>query len=457
MDNTLSTRIVKAVFGLEATNIWQLDETRLSPGKRRLASGGRWALLVVEGVARDALLLRASALTFTTILSIVPFLAVAFSVLKGIGFQNKDFIRDLLMQASAGREQVVDHIITYINQTNVKTLGGLGMGLLLFTVISLLSNIEASFNRIWGVERGRSLGRKTTDYFSVSLIFPVLIVTAISFTATLQSNTVVQKLLTYSVVSEIYLFIFRMVPYISVWLALTFLFMFIPNTRVRFLPALGGGVLAGTAWQLAQWAYITFQIGAAKYNAIYGSFAQFPLFLVWVYMSWVIILLGAEMSFAFQNLRTREIQAKYRHVSTEQSQRFGLAVLLELAATMHRSGPPPALEDLADTLGLPLILVRDLLLVLEQEDLAAKLDSEDGRERYGCIKSPDAIRVLTVMHCFSRHNASDIDTAPNQSATPAMRAVDRMLAALETHEANATLAALMAGRMDKRAPAAQNA
>ncbi|MBG0775360.1 MAG: YihY/virulence factor BrkB family protein [Desulfovibrionaceae bacterium] len=425
MNEPFVKTIVAALLGRD---MWTRDFGELTPVRRSAVRLVKWALMLGEGVARDRVMLRASALTFTTVLSIVPFLAVAFSVLKGFGFQNKEFIRNLLHQALAGREQVADAIISYINNTNVRTLGGVGVGLLLFTVVNLLSNIEISFNTIWGVERGRSIGRKTADYFSVSLIVPVLIVTAISFTATLQSTAVVRSILSISVFSEVYLVLLKLVPYISVWLALTFIYSFVPNTRVRWWAALSGGVLAGTLWQLAQWFYVAFQIGAAKYNAIYGSFAQLPLFLIWVYMSWVIVLLGAEMCFAFQNFSNYEARAKYERVSLRERLRLGLALLLHLADVAHGSRPLPTDRDLAARFALPVILVRDILGLFCDAGLTGRVCNDDS-ERFALVRAPSEVRVKAVLDCLLDHDGSGMDLTGGR----ALAAVDAALGNMDRH------------------------
>ena len=238
--------------------------------------------------------LRAAALTYTTILSLVPFLAIAFSVLKGLGVQNA--LEPLLLQvAGESSRETVQRIVDYVNNTNVKSLGMIGLLMLMVTVLSLLSTIEEAFNTTWGVKESRPLSRRFSDYLSVVVVGPLLLVVALSMTTTLQSQWLVQWLIHKTVLGEAVVALFRLVPYISIWCALTFLYVFIPNVQVRFRSAVLGGVVAGTIWQIAQWGYFHFQVGVAGYNAIYGTLAALPIFLVWVYTSWLIVLFGLEV------------------------------------------------------------------------------------------------------------------------------------------------------------------
>ncbi len=238
--------------------------------------------------------LRASALTYTTLLSLVPFLAIAFSVLKGLGVQNA--LEPLLLQvAGESSRETVSQIIGYVNNTNVKSLGVVGLLFLLVTVVSLLSTIEDAFNNIWGVLETRSLQRRFSDYLSVVVVGPLLLMVAMSMTSSLQSQWLVQWLVRNTLLGEAILLPFRLVPYLSVWVAMTFLYSYIPNARVRFRSAVLGGVVAGTIWQVTQWGYFHFQVGVANYNAIYGALAALPIFLVWIYTSWLIVLFGLEL------------------------------------------------------------------------------------------------------------------------------------------------------------------
>ncbi len=390
----------------------------------------RWGSLLLEAGAKDKLFLRASALTYTTVLSIVPFLAVAFSVLKGFGFQNTDFIRDLLLRLAAEREQVVDHIITYINQTNVRTLGVLGVGLLFFTVLSMISTIESALNTIWGVERGRSLGRKITDYLSATLIVPVLMVTAFSLSATLQNNALVQSLLENAVLNVLYVALLKLTPYLMIWLVLLFIYMLLPNTRVRFGVALLGSMITALVWQLAQWAYINFQIGAAKYNAIYGSFAQLPLFLIWVYLSWVIVLLGAELCYVLQNRHVLEAEAKFAVVNPARKVRLGLHALLHIGRGFLKGTPPLPLEELAKCVNVPMLVLRPLLLALAQAGMLVRAEDQEV-ETYVLGRSPARIRIKDVMDCFLRSESGEQPAPAHPLAALAEReleALDRLVA-----------------------------
>lgn len=254
----------------------------------------RFLSVLVSSFTAHQATLRASALTFTTVLSLVPFLAIAFSVLKGLGVQNA--LEPLLLRvAGESSREVVGQIIGYVNNTNVKTLGMVGLLFLLVTVVSLLSSIDDAFNAIWEVQETRPLQRRFSDYLSVVVVGPLLLMVATSMTTSLQSQWLVQWLVQHSVLGEAVLFLFRLIPYLSVWVAMTFLFSFIPNTTVRFRSALLGGVVAGTVWQITQWGYFHFQVGVANYNAIYGALSALPIFLVWIYTSWLIVLFGVEL------------------------------------------------------------------------------------------------------------------------------------------------------------------
>src|ERR1051325_915033 len=279
------------------------DLDAFSPIMRGVLRHIRILYRAVAGFTENRCPLLASALTYTTLLSLVPLLALMFATLKGFGVQNR--LEPILIEKlSAGSEQIVRQIIGYIDKTDVKALGAVGLASLLVTAISVIGNIEFALNRIWGVQRTRNIGRKFSDYLSVLLTCPILFVAALGVTSSAQNVDVVQWFLALPGMGYLVLAIAAVTPYILMWIALTFLYDYLPNTRVRFASALYGGIIGGTLWQLAQWGYVHFQVGVSRANAIYGAFAQLPIFLVWLYMGWNVVLFGAMLSFTHQNIRT---------------------------------------------------------------------------------------------------------------------------------------------------------
>jgi membrane protein len=299
-------------------------------------------------------------------LSLIPLLALAFSILKGFGVQNR--LEPILIQQFAGASQeVVSLIIQYVDNTNVGSLGAIGLVALLFTVISVLGKIEESFNTIWKVKKGRTLFRKFSDYFSVILLGPVFLLAAISLTTTLQSNVLFQQVISLGGGSLIG--ILRLGPYLIMWSAFTLIYLLIPNTRVSFRPALAGGILGGTLWQWAQWGYIHFQVGMAKYNAIYGAMAQLPILLIWIYWSWVIVLLGAEVAAGYQNAVSIQGEKLATEANFASRELLTLSLMAVIASNFHYERKPWSLQQLASFLDIPAHLAKDLLLRLAEAGL----------------------------------------------------------------------------------------
>ncbi len=292
-------------------SLWDLDPAQFRGGKRTLVKLLQLLGFAFSNFLDNNSLLRATALSFTTLLSLVPLLALAFAVLKGFGVQNR-LAPLILNQVAAGSEVVVSRVIAYIDNTNMSSVGAVGLIALLYTSISMLANIEEAFNVAWGVSQTRSLYRRFSEYLSVLVSAPLLLLAATSITTTLESRQLVDWLWARSYLSDVLLFLLSLTPYLSVWIAIFLLYIFIPNTRVRYRSALIGAVLAGTLWQLAQWCYIHFQVGAGNYNAIYGTLAALPILMVWIYVSWIIVLFGMEVVAAHQNLPTfrRDIRGK---------------------------------------------------------------------------------------------------------------------------------------------------
>lgn len=321
--------------------------------------------------------LRAAALTYSSMLALVPLLAIAFALLKGLGAQNA--LEPMLLQlAGDSSEETVSRIIGYVNNTNVKSLGAVGILMLVLTVISLLGSVEEAFNNIWGVSESRSFSRRFSDFLSVVVVGPILLLVAMSLTSTMQSQSFVQWLINYTYLGKPILMAFRLLPYLSIWVAMTFLYIYIPSVRIRLSSAILGGVVAGTVWQVAQWGYFHFQVGVANYNAIYGTLAALPIFLVWLFTSWIIVLLGLELVKAHQFGWPVSIRAD-RDLTAAASEELHLAVLFEIVRHFRDEGGPLSAERIVQLTSFQLGLVKVALARLEQVQLVvAAANGEQG-------------------------------------------------------------------------------
>nr|WP_320051194.1 YihY/virulence factor BrkB family protein [uncultured Desulfuromonas sp.] len=352
-----------------ATDLWADD------GKRGCYDFVRVLAAAVIGFRRRNCIQHAAALTFNTLLALIPLLAIMFALLKGLGVHNT--IEPLLLkQLSVGSEEVVTNIITYINNTNVARLGSVGLVMLVFTVLALLSNIEKSFNDLWQVEETRSLFRRFADYFSVVTLGPLFVLAAISMNTSIRSQHVVQWLLSKPVFGDALLMLFEVLPFFAIWAAFIFLYMFVPNTKVKLSSALVGGISAGSLWLLTQWAYINFQYGVGKYNAIYGTMAALPIFMIWLYVSWMITLLGVQLCWAFQS-RCHISRLLGKGNRDDEWEPMHVLELLVLIYNRFEQGAEPwPMEDLLEEASMPTAQAHLALERLKSCDLVVLADDE---------------------------------------------------------------------------------
>ena len=389
------------IFGL-----WRIDPHELTRWRVFWLRQAQIFWLVIRDFNADNCMLRASALTYATLLSIVPLLALMFSLLKGLGVQN--VLEPFLAQnLAAGGQEVVGEIFHYIENTQFGRLGAIGLIVLVLTVLTLLSNIEKSFNHIWRVQETRTLMRRFADYFSVVLLSPLLILAAVSISTSLQSQTLVQKLLETAYVGEAVLLLFKLIPFVVMWAAFIFLYLFMPNTRVRIKAALVGGVVGGTLWQLAQWGYVHFQVGVGKYNAIYGTMAALPIFIVWLYLSWMIVLFGVELTYAIQNIGTVRQDLGAEKVNFACRQRLALTVLLLIGEAFYRGEPAWSRERIGCELKLPPRVAGELVDGMVHLGLLTVLCDESGEEvRYQPARSLGALTVQGLFQELREDGAS---------------------------------------------------
>lgn len=359
------------------TGIWRLQAHKLAPRQSFWIRQLRIILLAVRRFNVDRCELRASALTFYSLLSIVPVVALAFAVAKGFGVEK--ILGEQLMAKMQGQEDVAERVIGFsqslLENTRGGAIAGVGIVLLFWTVIKVLGNIEKSFNDIWGVTTPRTMGRKLADYLSVMMICPVLLITASSITllVTTQVTSMLERLAFLGYFGDVVIWLLEVLPYGVLWLVFTFIYVFMPNTKVELKSALWGGILAGTIYQLVQLVYITFQIGVSNYGAIYGSFAALPLFLVWLQMSWLVVLLGAEVSFAHQNVATYEFEQDCLNVSYSFKRMIALMIASLCVKNFLRAEKPLTAEDFSRELEVPIRLVRSVLAELTEARLLSEV------------------------------------------------------------------------------------
>lgn len=360
--------------------IWHVKRQDVSPWLYFVYGVIKKVLLAVERATTKRMVNSASALTYSTLLAIVPIMAVVFAIARGFGY-NK-YIEDWFRETLASQPQAAEIIIGFVNSYLVHTKSGvfLGIGLIfmLWTVIMLINNIEQTFNYIWQVKKPRSVFRTITDYMAMFLLAPIIIV--ITSGISIFIATVSDSIEGYALLAPVMRFLIVLLPYIFMSAVFIALFLFMPNTKVKFSCVLVPGILAGVAMQGLQLFYIHSQIWVSSYNAIYGSFAALPLFMLWVQISWTICLFCAELCYTSQNLE----DYAFRAVTEDISHRYRLMLSVMLASLVckrfEEGGRPYSALELKLKTGIPVRVVNDLLYELTQVNVLIEVTADEKGE-----------------------------------------------------------------------------
>ena len=361
----MSQRILQW-YGWCTAQIWDDDLRELSGTRRWIIVPIRMLTVLTRHLLQGQLNLRAMSLVYTTLLSVVPLLAVSFSVLKGFGVHNQiePLLANFLAPLGPRGDELSDNIIGFVENIRVGVLGSLGLVFLFYTVVSLIQKVESSFNYVWQVERLRGLARRFSSYLSVILIGPVLVFTALGVTATAMNNVLVQQLMNTESFGYLFLTFTKFIPYFLVIAAFSFIYVFIPNTRVRLFPAVVGGVVAGILWQSSGWAFAAFIASSSRYAAIYSGFAILILLLIWLYLNWFILLLGAQVAFYVQYPQYMTRQVVQLRLSNRLSERLALQIMFMVAEHHLNSRDPWTAEGLVHHLALPMQPIHHVLQLM---------------------------------------------------------------------------------------------
>lgn len=348
-------------------DIWRITENEVSGLKEIYINAIRTIILAIRGFQSENLQTRASALTYNTMLAIVPLLAVLLGIAKGFGFQNT--VREELLDYFPGHQLELDKafefVDSYLAQAQGGVIIGIGLILLLYTVISLISSIEDTFNDIWQINKSRPWFRKISDYLALFVILPVLMTSSSGiaiFVSTLQ-NSFLQHYVFLTPIVELCLHI---TPYVFTSLAFAGLYIALPNTKVKVVNGLIAGIIAGCAFQFFQLVYISGQIWVSKYNAIYGSFAALPLLLLWLQLSWLICLFGAELSYASQNVKKFSFERDSKNISRRYKDFLTLLIASLIIKRFANGEKPYTADELSDSYRIPIRVTTQILYMLTE-------------------------------------------------------------------------------------------
>lgn len=388
--------MIKRIIDFIKNDVWLQKESDIKNPKVR------WALrpfkiiiYTARGFGEHGIVIRSAALTFYTLMSIVPIAALVFGIGKGFGMDASmsEYLYDKFPQYT----EIVDKVIEFADNMLARTKGGViafgGLVVLFWAVIRVFSNIEDAFNNIWEVKKKRSFARKFSDYIAVVFVAPILFIISNSLVAYIRNT------LTVYAGSWIVDVLLGIASFMMIWVMFGFVYYVMPNTRVKMKGALMAGVIAGTAFQLFQWGYFYVQGQLNTYNAIYGTFAALPLFLVWLQASWQILLFGAELSFAYQNVAKYEMEREALNMSYNQRRKVMLATMVVIVKHFLNNCGPVNSESVAEELNLPLRIVRDVIFDLEKSGLvvSVKNDEDDRVNLYIPGRDVNGVTVYDVL------------------------------------------------------------
>jgi len=433
--------------------IWRTPSASQSRAQAWLTHGLRLVMVLVRDLAFGQLTLRAMGLVYTTLLSIVPLLAISFSVLKAFGVSNqiRPVLLGFLQPLGDKGIEITSRITEFIDNINGGVLGSVGLALLLYTSVSLAQKIEEAFNFIWHVNRPRSIGERFSRYVSALLVGPLLVFSALGLTAAAANLSVVHEALQFEAIGWLASQATHLLPYALVIGAFAFLYMFMPNTRVRLGPAIAGAVVGGVAWQSAGWAFAQFVVTSTRYSAIYSSFAILILFMLWLYLSWLILLFGADMSFYAQHPEYVVKKSGEPRLSNRLRERLAL-VVMSLIARHHLEGREPWSADaLAHELHMPVRAIDGVLSTLQAQGMLASTTDDP------CTWLPArALEIIGAKEVVDAVRAAGEDGSLSSEALSVPDAVGQVMSRYE-HAAATALGGISIRDLAAALPAAPEA
>ena len=395
------------------SHIWELPLDQLPRWQSPLIKQVRVLILAFKGFNRDKCQLRAAALTFYSILSLIPILAMVFGIAKGFGFeqtlelllQEKIASRDMVAQE--GLDWVISKAKLLLESTRGSLIAGVGLIVLMWAATRVLRHIEAALNDIWEIKNSRPWIRNFTDLLSIMVVAPILFIlaqsTTVFITAIIQDLSKGMELL-----GHLFLLI-KLVPFGLIWLLFTMIYVVVPNTKVNFKSALVAGVIVGTIFQLSQWIFFKSQMGISKYNAIYGSFAFLPLLLIWIQTAWLILLLGAEIAFANQHINRYEFALGSQEVKPSFKKLVTLLITNLLVKNFVEAKSSLTAEEISAILHAPVRLVRQCITDLMNSKIINEVGKKNSQDTsYQPARSVENLSVSFVLQAIDKHGLGDI-------------------------------------------------
>jgi len=365
--------------------IWGRALLRFGLAGRILVTLLRYAYAMVRDFFSGQLTMRAMSLVYTTLLSVVPLLAFSFAMLKGFGIFNKlePYLLDILSPLGAQGEQITKEVLALVDNVRGSVLGGLGLAFFLYTAISTVQKVEESFNYTWYVAKPRSFSRRFTEYLIVLLVGPLVMVTAIGLLTSIQNNQVVEWIMNNEALGPVYVQASKLVPYLLISGVFTFLYVFMPNTRVNFKSALVGGFAGGFIWATVSAIFATFVIYATRTQQIYAGFAVAVLTLIWLYMNWLILLIGAQLAFYHQRPAFLRTGRQEPRLSNAMRERLALNIMMQVGLAFRDPGRNITASEISELANVPSIALTPLVNALEDCGLLRSTEKEEllpGRE-----------------------------------------------------------------------------
>ena len=399
------SRILKA-FG---RFVWHGD-LRAMPWHRRIPVFWlRMLQLLIQDFTSGEITLRATGLVYTTLLSIVPLLAIVFSVLKAFGVQEnlEPMLFDFLAPLGEKGEEISGKIINFVDNAKVGVLGVIGVLVLLYAVVSLVQKVETGLNYIWRVREEITLSERFSHYLGVLVIGPVLLITALGITATISSESMTQQIMDIVPLGRVLVIGIKLLPYLLVIAAFTFTYAFVPHTHVQFRAALAGGVFAGVLWQLASWAFAALTVSSSRLTIIYSGFAILVMFMAWVYLCWLILFVGAQVAFYVQNPELVRHGLGHEGVGGRTQERLALHVMYLLGRHYYDDQSPWSREDLARRLQVPTDTVLDVLVRLRESGLVMLVSGHI--RRYLPARDMGTILLRDIVNAMRRNPPGTVD------------------------------------------------